>query len=140
MMIYCRAMAAIGWLFLVPMLTPVLAFTAAPLTAWAHGEKVSGPHGGEVKDIGTHHVELVVAPPRVTIYVSDRNDKPVDTQGFQAKAALVQDGKRHKLDLVPGGGNALSGTASFTTKQLKVIISLKSPGGKFRKALYTVKK
>lgn len=65
---------------------------------WAHTESelanVVPPHGGLLASSGDYHVELVLKPDRVQVFVTDRVDKPVSLQGVAATANLRVKGKK----------------------------------------------
>lgn len=65
--------------------------------AWAHSEselaKLIPPHGGLLASTGAYHVELVLNPDRVQVFVTDHLDKPINIQGVTGTANLRVKGK-----------------------------------------------
>lgn len=65
---------------------------------WAHSEseltKRIPPHGGLLADAGAYHVELVLKPDRVQVFVADPLDKPINIQGVTGSANLRVKGKK----------------------------------------------
>lgn len=65
--------------------------------AWAHTEsplaKLIPPHGGLLAASGAYHVELVLKPDRVQVFVADHLDKPINIQGVTGTANLRVKGK-----------------------------------------------
>ncbi|MHB9100161.1 MAG: hypothetical protein ACYC2E_01390 [Sulfuricella sp.] len=72
--------------------------TAMSGLVWAHSEsalaKLTPPHGGVLAAAGAYHVELVLKPDRVQVFVTDHLDKPVSTQGAAGMANLRVKGKK----------------------------------------------
>lgn len=66
--------------------------------AWAHTEsplaKLTPPHGGLLASTGAYHVELVLKPDRVQVFVADHLDKPINIQGVTGTANLRVQGKK----------------------------------------------
>ncbi|MDP1645388.1 MAG: hypothetical protein Q8L71_07775 [Thiobacillus sp.] len=66
--------------------------------AWAHTElplaKLTPPHGGLLAASGAYHVELVLKPDRVQVFVTDHLDKPINIQGVTGTANLRVKGKK----------------------------------------------
>jgi hypothetical protein len=81
----------------------VFAFAAA-----AH-EMRSGPNGGQVVDAGPYHLELVAEQSKLTIFLSDADDKPVAAAGSSGRAIIQFDGKVATIRLEAGENNRLSG-------------------------------
>lgn len=75
----------------------------------AHGPD-KGPNGGVQVDAGNHHIELVAKDTTLSVYLYDRNDKPIDAQGAKATGIFVIDGKSQRIELTPDGANRLVGT------------------------------
>ena len=98
--------------------------------AMADGPK-RGPHGGQVRDAGGKHLELVVASGKLELYVTDGRHKPLSTQGMKARAIILSGKKRALVKLVPGGSNVLRGKGDLSpTKNMKTIVLLTLGNGK----------
>jgi len=104
-----------------------------------------GPNGGKLADAGKYHLELVVKPAEIRVYVTGAKDATVDTQGAQASATVLAGKEKSTVALAPAGGNALSGAGSFDPKKAMTVVvtltlakqapvqgrfSLKSPEGR----------
>jgi hypothetical protein len=107
----------------------VAAALLASAPALAHESK--GPNGGRVVDAGHYHVELVVQPAEVAVYLTDGADKPVTATGFKGTAMLVADGKPQRITLEPGAANQLTGkTTAALPADVKGAVQLTAPDGK----------
>ena len=105
----------------------VLALTLAPATY--ADERGAGPNGGQVKDAGKHHVELVVRDSALTIYVTGAKDAKVATKGGSGSATVLSGKDTTSVKLEPVGENALAGSGKFETAPgMKVVVSLALPG------------
>ncbi|MBI3453985.1 MAG: hypothetical protein HY057_14350, partial [Rhodospirillales bacterium] len=65
----------------------MMIFMTSP-AVWAaqHGHADPSPHGGEMASVGNMHLELVVKPGELRVYVMDHNDKALDAKGGMASA------------------------------------------------------
>jgi len=112
-------------------LAALLAF-ATPAEAHTSSKFTKGPHGGHIVDAGggSQHLELVAAGGNLTLYVSDQNEKPVETAGGAAEAQVLVSGKNYSVALKPAGGNTMMGTGNFVAKKgMRVILKTKNIGG-----------
>jgi hypothetical protein len=117
----------------------VLAFTS-PAFAHSEGKFVNGPHGGHLIDAGggAQHWELVANGSDLTLYVTDGEEKPVDTNGGSAEGKVLIDGKTHTVAFSPAGGNTLKAKGEFVAaKGMKVIVKTANVGGKSFQARLT---
>lgn len=97
--------------------------------ALAH-EAEKGPNGGALIDVKGHHLELVSTPGALTIYLTDVNEAPLDTNGARMKAIVQNAGKTTQLELVPAEPNKLTAaTSSPVTSGAKVVITGSLPNG-----------
>lgn len=104
--------------------TPVIAHTSSKFT--------KGPNGGHIVDAGggSQHLELVAADGNLTLYVSDQNEKPIETAGGAAEAQVLVSGKNYTVALKPAGSNTMKGTGDFVAKKgMRVILKTKNVGG-----------
>lgn len=105
----------------------VLALALAPATY--ADERGAGPNGGQVKDAGKHHVELVVKDNALTLYVTGAKDAKVATKGASGSATVLSGKNTTSVKLEPVGENALAGAGKFETAPgMKVVVSLTLPG------------
>jgi hypothetical protein len=114
-------------------LTLALTFIlAGPVLAHTSSQFTKGPHGGHLVDAagGKQHLELVAKDSELTLYVSDQDEKPVDTAGGTAEAQVLVGGKTHKVVLKPAGSNTMKGTGNFSAaKGMRVILKTTKVGG-----------
>ncbi len=104
--------------------TPALAHTSSKFT--------KGPNGGHIVDAGggTQHLEMVAAGGDLTLYVTDANEKPMDTAGGSAEAQVLVGGKNHKVVLSPAGGHIMKGKGDFAARKgMRVILKTSKVGG-----------
>jgi hypothetical protein len=112
-------------------LAALLAF-ASPAFGHSDSKFTKGPHGGHIVDAGggSQHLELVAAGSELTLYVSDKDEKPVETAGGAAEAQVLVSGKNYSVALKPAGGNTMKGTGDFVAKKgMRVILKTKNIGG-----------
>lgn len=122
---------------LVLMLT--IAF-ATPALAHSDSKFIKGPNGGHIVDAGhgAQHWELVATGGELTLYVSDSDEKPVDTTGGFAEGKALVGGKNHSVKFAPAGGNTMKATGDFVAaKGMKVIVKTDGVGGKSFQARLT---
>lgn len=107
-----------------------LALSVATSAVLAH-EAAKGHNGGLRVDAGSYHTELLAdGTNKVTVFLSDVNDKPIPATGFKANAILVIDGKTQRFALEPADGSKLVGTAPAPVKAgVKGAIQLTAPDG-----------
>lgn len=115
-----------------------LAFSV-PTLAHQDSKFIKGPNGGHIVDAGggKQHWELVAMGGNLILYVTDKDEKPVDTTGGTAEAQVLIAGKNFTVALTPAGGNTLKGTGSFeSTKGMRVIVkTVKVAGESFQARL-----
>lgn len=99
--------------------------TALPHVGTAQAEPHSPTpqpaHGGDVRLAGPFWLELVASKGALTLYVTDRAGKPVDSVGGKGKAGLHTDGKATQLELRPAGGNRLEAKGRLNLKPTTVV-------------------
>ena len=89
----------------------------------------TGPNGGQVKDAGKYHLELVVKDTALTVYVAGNKDAKVATKGATGTATVLGGKSTSNVRLEPSGGNALSGSGTFQpAPDIKVVVSVTLPG------------
>lgn len=92
-------------------------------------ERGVGPNGGQVKDAGKHHVELVVKDNALTLYVTGAKDAKVSTKGASGSATVLSGKNTASVKLEPVGENALAGAGKFESAPgMKVVVSLTLAG------------
>jgi len=104
-------------------LAPVIATTSYA------DERGTGPNGGQVKDAGKFHVELVVKGNALTAYVTGAKDVKVSTKGASGSATVLSGKDTTSVRLEPAGENGLAGTGTFESAAgMKVVVSLTLAG------------
>jgi len=105
--------------------------------AFAH-EAAKGPNGGLRVDAGKYHAELVTdGSPKVAVFLTDAEGKPVPAAGFKGNAILVIDGKPQRVALEPTDGSKLTGTAPVAVSAgVKGAVQLTAPDGTTAQAKY----
>jgi hypothetical protein len=107
----------------VVVLTPVIATTSYA------DERGVGPNGGQVRDAGKHHVELVVKANALTVYLTGAKDAKVSTKGASGSATVLSGRNTTSIKLEPAGENVLAGAGKFESAPgMKVVVSLTLPG------------
>ncbi len=109
-----------------PFIAAAALIALAPL-ALAHGpggSKVTGVNGGDIVDVEGGHIELVLSPTKLILFVTDLKDAPLATVGLTARA-IIQDGtKQAVVPLSPGEPNLLVAPLDApVSKDAKVVIS-----------------
>ena len=113
-----------------PMINVVFAATllCLSLAARADGPAI-GPNGGQVKDAGKYHLELVVKDTSLTVYVTGSKDAKIATKGAIGAATVLAGKSTSNVKLEPGSENVLAGNGSFQpVPDMKVVVSVTLPG------------
>jgi hypothetical protein len=116
-----------------------LAFTS-PASAHSDSKFIQGPNGGHIVDAGggAQHWELVAAGGELTLYVTDSEEKPVETTGGAAEGKVLIGGKNHLVQFRPAEGNTMKATGEFVAaKGMRVIVKTTGVGGKSLQARLT---
>lgn len=95
-------------------LSPALAHNGEHHEGIQPGEKHAhhAPHGGLIRTVGHHHLELVVAPDSLTVYVLD-NKMNVEPASGTGKAILQVPGKGKQTVALSAMNDHLMGSASL---------------------------
>jgi hypothetical protein len=110
------------------LLTLAVSFLFAA-SAYAHGP-AKGTHGGPQVDAGDYHVEMVAKGTVLTVYVKDKDDKPVDAKDHKAIGIFLVAGKPQRIELKTAGANELTGTSAVALPaSLKGTVQITAPGG-----------
>ena len=102
------------------------AFLLLPANALGNGDlSKPGANGGKLADAGKYHLELVVTPAEMRLYVTGAKDAKVDTQGAEASATVLAGREKSTVKLVPAGDNAVAGNGAFNPKAtMSVVVTL----------------
>lgn len=88
-----------------------------------------GPNGGQVRDAGKYHMELVVKDTALTVYVTGNKDAKIATTGASGSATVLAGKNTSSVKLEPRGENALAGSGGFQlVSDMKVVVSVTLPG------------
>ena len=118
-----------------------LSLACSPLV-WAHSEEalmaMTAPHGGMLAMSGAYHLELLLKPKVVQLYVTDHAMKPSNIKGTSGEATLMIGGKAQKIPLTLSGDH-LEGPATIpanaaVTTVVKVRIGGKDEGARYSTA------
>lgn len=94
-----------------------------------HLATVPAPHGGVLRMAGALHLELVLEPGLIRVYLTDHAFQPVNAAGATANAMLREAGNRVRIPLKPAGGNLLQGKGRFRASLgTAVTVEVRLPG------------
>ena len=104
------------------------------LGAFAHSNEyldtLEGEHGGQLRMSGAYHFELVIAPGKVKVYVTDHAWQPIETAGATANLMVTIDGNKNMVSLKPAGINRFEGDGNFTLNEhVTVHLKVTMPNG-----------
>lgn len=93
----------------------------------AHEHKAEPPHGGEIKDVGKYHFEVLfdvyTANEKLNIWVLKSNFKVIEPKDFTAKAKLqYADGKEIEKTLTVGSEKLFCNVEDVTKAFTAVIV------------------
>lgn len=124
--------------------------TLASLPASAHGDEKhldgqTGPHGGQLRQAGASHLELVVATDGqaskespVFVYVTDQAGARLSTAGASGTATLLAGKVKLSVPLMPDGDNRLKGTGKYVSApDMKVVVAVTLAGKPAEQARFT---
>jgi hypothetical protein len=86
-----------------------------------HFATLRTPHGGQMTMAGPLHLELVVDPRELTLYLTDHGEAPVAAAGGSAKAIITGGKERYVVLLSPAGENVLKGKGEYKLGQYNLI-------------------
>lgn len=111
-------------------------------SAWAHTDEWFDnnptPHGGQVRMSGPYHLELVVDPKVLRIYVTDHADNGIPTAGWTGQAIVLAGGRKTSHALAPAGGNLMQAEADFPDmSDMKAVVMVQPKAGEEYAARFT---
>lgn len=127
----------------------VAGMTIAGAPAFAHGDATLNakktPNGGQLRQAGPYHYELVVVKDAtdtkenaVVVYVTDHDGKKVPTAGASGTATLLAGKLKASAALKPDGENRLKGLAKYAaSSDMKVLVAVTLPGKQPEQARFT---
>ena len=109
---------------------PLLALSLLALASVSFADEgTTGPNGGQIKDAGKHHLELVVKENALMVYVTDAKHQKITTKGASGSATVLAGKNTSNVKLEPSGEDALAGSGKFeSTPAMKIVVSLTLPG------------
>ena len=99
-----------------------------------------GPHKGEVQDASpgpTLHFEVVLKGSVISVYLANEDGSQVPTAGLTGSATILVNKKKEQVDLVPAGGNLLTGTATLAPGADMRMLVVVTVAGVKQQALFT---
>jgi hypothetical protein len=119
-----------------------LAVLALPGAVWAHSDemldRMTAPHGGQIRMAGPLHLELVMKPGELAVYVTDHGGAEIATQGARGSATVLSGKTKTEVKLVPAAGNRLNGDGRFEPNPgMTVVVSVTMPGQPAQEARFT---
>ena len=121
----------------IAMITAMLLGFASTALAQGHAHGDKGPNGGPMQDVAGVHAELMVTDRTLTIYVYDEAGKTVPTIGFSGSILVGAGQARQVVQLTPGAGNTLVGTAAASVPRgSQMTLQLKTSAGKSGQAKF----
>lgn len=124
-----------------------MALSAAPVFAHddAQLDKVKTPNGGQLRQAGPYHYELVTASDGtdakespIVVYVTDDGGKKVSTAGASGTATILSGKVKATATLAPDGDNRMKGAARYAPAPgMKVVVSIVLPGKQPEQARFT---
>ena len=124
----------------------VCIFALASAAAQAHGdEPKTAANGGQVREAGAYHFELVMAKNAkdanespIVVFVTDRNGAKVSTVGASGTATILVGKTKTTAALVADGDNRLKGAAKYVSSpDMKVVLSITLAGKSAEQARFT---
>ena len=124
-----------------------IALSAAP--AFAHDDaqldKAKTPNGGQLRQAGPYHYELVTVregkdakESPVVVYVTDDSGKKVSTAGASGTATILSGKVKATATLLPDGDNRMKGAAKYASiSGMKAVVSITLPGKQPEQARFT---
>lgn len=134
---------------LAPLVAILAGITISVAPAFGHDDaqldKVKTPNGGQLRQAGPYHYELVTArdgtdakESPVLVYVTDDGGKKVSTAGASGTATILSGRAKATAALVPDGDNRMKGAARYAPAPgMKVVVSVALPGKQPEQARFT---
>jgi hypothetical protein len=123
------------------LLAACLLMAAPALAHGPKGTKLAGANGGEVADVEGGHLEFVVTPTEVQVFLTDMADANLDSAAASGRAIIQSAGQQSIMQLTPRAPNALvAPLAAPLAKDAVVAVSATfTKGGKPVQARFVVK-
>ena len=124
-----------------------IAISAAPAYAHddAHPDAAKAANGGQLRQAGPYHYELITArdgkdtkESPIVVYVTDDAGKKVSTTGASGTATILSGKAKAAAALVPDGDNRMKGAARYASiPGMKVVVSIALSGKQPEQARFT---
>lgn len=112
----------------------------------AYLDRIDGPHGGQLRVAGDHHLELLVATPEdappslqpLQVWLTNHADQPIASADYNGRAVIMANRERVDVELAPDGDNRLAGSGRFAhDPDMIVVVTLNTPQGDTEQARFT---
>lgn len=111
----------------------------------AYLDTLKAPNGGQLRQAGVFHYELVAARDAtearespLVVYVTDHGGQKVPTTGATGNATILSGKLKSTAALVPDGDNRMKGSARYSaTPGMKVVVSITLPAKQPEQARFT---
>lgn len=111
----------------------------------AHPDAVKTPNGGQLRQAGPYHYELVTArdgtdakESPIVVYVTDDGGRKLSTAGASGTATILSGKAKATATLAPDGDNRIKGVARYaSTPDMKVVVSITLSGKQPEQARFT---
>lgn len=112
----------------------LVALTLSAAAAWPHTDDWFDthptPHGGQVRMIGPYHLELMVEPGALRIYVTDHADNGIATAAWTGQVIVLDAGRKTYYALKPAGDNLLQAVARLSdAPDVKLVVIVQPKAG-----------
>jgi len=120
-----------------PLALITLAAALGATQASAHETNLKPRHGGMIRELNEHQVELVLAKDGVRVCVNDHDGKPIAANKITGKVTVLAAGKKIDIELKADKDNCVAGAGEIGAKAT-VVVALVVNGvtvsGRFRSA------
>jgi hypothetical protein len=111
-------------------------------SVWAHDDAYLdtqvAPHGGQLRMAGGYHLELVMKPPMITVYVTDHAGVAIGSEGAQGQIVILAGKQKSTFPLKPVGENKLEAQGAFAVEpELKAVVSVQMKAQESQQARFT---
>lgn len=94
-----------------------------------HSHKTEPPHGGEIKDLGKYHLEIVfdaaASTEKMSVYVFKSNLKPIDSKSFKGSMSLkYKNGTEETYELINNNSDKLYCNIKDVVNSFNAIIKI----------------
>jgi len=103
-----------------------------------HAHKNKGPNGGQLREVGVYHFELVLKvegkelkDTEFFVYVTDAKEQKLSTHGASGRVTVTWGKNKVAADLSPAGDNRLRGMAKLADDHdMRFLVTITLPGKK----------